>query len=148
MLPNHSFVRALVGFVARWVLRDPYPRQFLNNIANDSARKFVEHEYQRERLVKDFEKRVWNTHNLDAIICPVQATSALPHYGSTLLAPLASATILYNVLRNPATVVPVTRVDKHLDDVKTSESVKQKWNGQKDVKKTIPKLSKTQGGTW
>ncbi|PWN31957.1 amidase signature enzyme [Meira miltonrushii] len=136
ILPNHSFIRALIGSIARWVLRDPYPSQFLNNIANDSARKFVEHEHQRERLVKDFEKRVWNSHNLDAIVCPVQATSALPHYGSTLLAPLASATILYNVLRNPATVVPVTRVDKNLDDVKSSASVKQKWNGQKDEKKT------------
>lgn len=136
LLPNHSFVRALIGFVARWVLRDPYPNQFLTNIANDSAKKFVEHEYNREKLVKDFEKKVWNAHNLDAIICPVQATSALPHYGTTLLAPLASSTILYNVLRNPATVVPVTKVDKNLDNVKTSTSVKQKWNGQKDVKKT------------
>lgn len=142
LLPNHPLIRKLIGFIARWILRDPYPSQFLNNIANDSARKFVQHEYERERLVREFEKRVWNSHKLDAIVCPVQSAPALPHYGTTLLAPLASATILYNVLRNPAAVVPVTRVNENLDDHKRSKSVQEKWNTQKDVQMTSNMVTK------
>lgn len=56
------------------------------------------------------------------LLSPVQASPALPHYGSTLLASLAASTILFNALGNPVTVVPVTRVDAAQDSLLPSKS--------------------------
>jgi len=52
---------------------------------------------------------------LDAVLAPVQAIPALPHGGCDHLAPLACATLMYNIMDSPVGVVPVTRVDPARD---------------------------------
>jgi hypothetical protein len=59
--------------------------------------------------------KVWAKHGFDGIICPVQAMPVIGHGDSTMLSPLAVATILYNIVDHPAGVVPVTRVDPSKD---------------------------------
>jgi amidase len=54
---------------------------------------------------------------LDAVLAPVQAIPALPHGGCDRLAPLACATLLYNVVESPVGVVPVMRVDPARDEL-------------------------------
>lgn len=58
---------------------------------------------------------MWNKHNLDGIIAPVQALPQIPHNACRDLAPIAGATILYNVVQCPVGVVPVTRIDAKQD---------------------------------
>jgi amidase len=114
-LPRYPVLRWIVGLVARYILGD---RQLPKIFAESNKRKasvYFAHQYEQKKMQRRFEREVWNQLDLDAIVCPVQASPALPHYGSTLLAPLAASTILYNVLGNPVTVVPVTRVDSSLD---------------------------------
>ena len=52
---------------------------------------------------------------LDAVIAPVQAVPAIPHGGCDRLAPIACATLVYNVIDSPVGVIPVTRVDPARD---------------------------------
>jgi len=54
---------------------------------------------------------------LDAVLAPVQAIPALPHGGCDRLAPLACATLMYNIVDSPVGVVPVTRVDPAHDEL-------------------------------
>lgn len=53
----------------------------------------------------------------DAVLAPVQAIPVLPHGGCDRLAPLACATLIYNMINCPVGVVPVTRVDPTRDEV-------------------------------
>ena len=54
---------------------------------------------------------------LDAVLAPVQAIPALPHGGCDRLAPLACATLIYNIVDSPVGVIPVTRVDPARDEL-------------------------------
>ena len=54
---------------------------------------------------------------LDAVLAPVQAIPGLPHGGCDRLAPLACATLMYNIVDSPVGAVPVTRVDPARDEL-------------------------------
>jgi len=51
------------------------------------------------------------------IVCPVQAVPALEHGRTKLLSPLAISTIYFNVVEGTVGAIPVTRVDKELDQL-------------------------------
>lgn len=111
----NRFVKHLVSFLARVVFGDTVFPSVAKSLGGEYAQIYFEHEYNKENRTRDFERRIWDGLDLDAIICPVQAGPALPHYGSALLPTLAAATIIYNVLGNPVVVTPVTYVDAELD---------------------------------
>ncbi|KAF8239357.1 amidase [Tricholoma matsutake] len=107
--------------MAAWVLET----YFGDKIFADSARsarvktvgKYTELIAERNGFIRSFHEQVWDKCNFDGIIAPVQAVPQLPHGGCNGFAPLAVATILYNVLDLPVGVLPVTRVDPAKDQL-------------------------------
>jgi Asp-tRNA(Asn)/Glu-tRNA(Gln) amidotransferase A subunit family amidase len=80
--------------------------------------------YVADKLAFERQTRasLWDTREpenlaLDAVLAPVQAIPALPHGGCDRLAPLACATLMYNIVDSPVGVVPVTRVDPARDEL-------------------------------
>ncbi|KDQ61771.1 hypothetical protein JAAARDRAFT_31250 [Jaapia argillacea MUCL 33604] len=110
-----SFVRS----VACWALSSVIGDTMFSNIVGEARVKPVRELYtvvaQRDEYKRLFYREVWQKHELDGIVAPVQALPGLPHGGCANLAPLAAATILYNMVESPAGSVPVTRVDATLD---------------------------------
>lgn len=116
MKPARSkLINKVVQLVARYGMGDKIMPDVVKSMAGRDAQVYFKYEYEQEQLTRQFERRIWNDMDLDAIICPVQAGVAVPHYGSSLLPSLAASTILYNVLGNAVTIVPVTRVDAEID---------------------------------
>jgi amidase len=128
-IPTLSFLlSSFVGFArsfASWVIRtfigDPKFATFLVE-----SRKKSMHEYYNLVGAKvEFERQarasLWGDSSsgptLDAVIAPVQAIPAVPHGGCDRLAPLACATLVYNMIESPVGVVPVTRVDPARDEL-------------------------------
>ncbi|KAK9779857.1 putative Amidase [Seiridium cardinale] len=70
----------------------------------------------------------WNSVNLDFILAPPNATPAVPHDGMKDAVSSCGYTFLFNVLDYTAGVIPVTHVDKNLDQLPNGFSIK-KLNG-------------------
>ncbi|KAL2018408.1 hypothetical protein VTK56DRAFT_886 [Thermocarpiscus australiensis] len=70
----------------------------------------------------------WNAQGLDVILAPPNATPALPHGGMKDAVSSCGYTFLFNLLDYTAGVLPVTHVDKALDKLPASFSLK-KLNG-------------------
>ncbi|KAL6300010.1 amidase [Sparassis latifolia] len=64
-----------------------------------------------------FYDEVWEKHQLDGIIAPVQALPQAQHGTCAKASVLAAGTFLYNLLNLPVGVVPVSRVDPKRDQV-------------------------------
>ncbi|KDQ16935.1 hypothetical protein BOTBODRAFT_64460 [Botryobasidium botryosum FD-172 SS1] len=65
----------------------------------------------------EFQKEVWDANEFDVILAPGLASPAIPHASSKDIAPLAGATIVYNVLDIPVGTIPVSRVDPTKDQL-------------------------------
>ncbi|KAK4116185.1 amidase signature enzyme [Canariomyces notabilis] len=70
----------------------------------------------------------WNQQELDVIISPPNATPAVPHNGMADAVSSCGYTFLFNMLDYSAGVLPITHVDKTLDRLPASFSIK-KLNG-------------------
>jgi len=110
-----AFLRNFVSWIAATVVGDQTFAKTLDNARVKSVREYNNFVAKRDELRKRWYAEVWSRNNLDGIIAPVQASPALPHKATTTLSPLASGTILYNVIDSPCGVVPVTRVDPDKD---------------------------------
>jgi len=73
--------------------------------------------FERQTRTSLWDARSPENLALDAVLAPVQAIPALPHGACARLAPLACATLIYNVVDSPVGVVPVTRVDPARDEL-------------------------------
>ena len=90
-------IRFLVGSLLRFFIGEIHLPEILLRGNRKSAREYFKFEYEKFKNVRQFEENVWDFYDLDAIIAPVQAGPALPHFSAALLAPLAASTILYNL---------------------------------------------------
>ncbi|OZJ06556.1 hypothetical protein BZG36_00540 [Bifiguratus adelaidae] len=66
---------------------------------------------------------------MDGIICPVNPLPAIPHGGLAKTYTGLIYTFLYNILDYSVGVLPVTKVDRHLDDIPNRKTLeKTQWN--------------------
>ncbi|KAF8630529.1 hypothetical protein AX15_002855 [Amanita polypyramis BW_CC] len=72
---------------------------------------------ERNKFNKMFYDQVWDKHELDCIIAPVQAMPQMPHGGCENFIAVAAATILFNIADSPVGTIPVTRVDPEKDKI-------------------------------
>ena len=106
--------------MAGWVIRTLVGDEKLASFLAHSRKKTVlqYYDYVADKLAFEEAARgtLWSgAQSLDAVIAPVQAAPGIPHGGCDRLAPLACATLLYNIVDSPVGVVPVTRVDPARD---------------------------------
>lgn len=110
-----GWARKLVYWIMKYVVRD----HTLSYCATAAGRKTAAQHFQtvaqRNEYEREFDAKVWKEYGVDAILCPVQGSPAVPHGATAKLSTLAVSTIIYNVLDTAVTVLPVTRVDPELD---------------------------------
>lgn len=116
MLPSLSpMLRRIAYFVARFLLRDRQLAEVIGVAGKKWTTKFLDINAEKKRYAADFERDVWQAQDLDAIISPTMGVPAMKHYAPAQLSMVASATILYNIIDAPVSIVPVTRVNAELD---------------------------------
>ncbi|KAN0132779.1 Amidase signature domain containing protein [Lactarius tabidus] len=111
-----GFVRAAAGWVINTFIGDAKFASFLALSRKKTVRQYYDFVADKLAFERDARGLLWGgSPGLDAVIAPVQAVPAIPHGGCDRLAPLACATLLYNIIDSPVGVVPVTRVDPARD---------------------------------
>lgn len=136
-----SFIRRLSCWAASTLLGDKIYATCLDNSRMKSVQEYYGFVARRDELRKRWYDEVWKKYELDGIIAPVQASPALPHGATKTLAPLATGTILYNVIDSPCGVVPVTRVDPSKDGL-TDEWTKGPGLGSKIIESDLYRRKK------
>lgn len=114
-----SFVRNLTCWIVKTVLGDSLFSRFFSLAREKSVSEFTDLTDQRNKITAAWYEQVWDKYGFDGIIAPVQSLPVIPHGGSTYLAPLAAATIIYNVIDSPVGTIPVTRVNPNTDQLST-----------------------------
>ncbi|KAG2348084.1 amidase signature enzyme [Suillus weaverae] len=114
-----SFVRNLTCWIVKTVLGDSLFSRFFSLAREKSVSEFTDLTDQRNKVTAAWYEQVWDKYGFDGIIAPVQSLPVIPHGGSTYLAPLAAATIMYNVIDSPVGTIPVTRVNPNTDQLST-----------------------------
>lgn len=112
-----TFVRNLACWVAKTVLGDSLFARFFSLAREKSVSEFTDLTDQRNKITAAWYEQVWDKYGFDGIITPVQSLPVIPHGGSTYLAALAAATIMYNVVDSPVGTIPVTRVNPDTDQL-------------------------------
>jgi amidase len=112
-----SLVRKFASWAVRKFMKDDLFADSMNEARVRTTRELMECVAERDEYVKLFYEQVWNKHQFDGIIAPVQAMPVIGHGDCATFSPLAAATILYNIVDSPAGHVPVTRVDPTKDKV-------------------------------
>ncbi|KAH7920402.1 amidase signature enzyme [Leucogyrophana mollusca] len=110
-----GFVRHLMCWVAETFIGDSLFARIFRQARTKSVAEFVDLADRRNKTNAAWYKEIWDHHNLDGIIAPVQALPTIPHGACAYLSPLACSTILYNVIDSPVGIIPVTRVDASSD---------------------------------
>ncbi|EMD38846.1 hypothetical protein CERSUDRAFT_104159 [Gelatoporia subvermispora B] len=115
-----DWVRSLCDWAVRAAYNDHIFARIVRAARKKSVYEFWQWTDMRDKYRELFYREVWDKHELDGIIAPVQAIPALPNDTVKFLPMLAGPTILYNIIDNPVGTVPVTHVDAVLD-VHTAE---------------------------
>ncbi|KAG1736566.1 amidase signature domain-containing protein [Suillus lakei] len=92
-----SFVRNLACWIVNTFLGDSLFSRFFSLGREKSVSEFTDLTDQRNKAVVAWYEQVWDKYGFDGIIAPVQSLPVIPHGGTTYLAPLAAATIMYNL---------------------------------------------------
>ncbi|KAG2132990.1 amidase signature domain-containing protein [Suillus clintonianus] len=112
-----SFVRNLACWITKTFLGDSLFSRFFSAAREKSVLEFTDLTDGRNKVNAAWYEQVWDKYNFDGIIAPVQSLPAIPHGGTTYLAPLAAATIMFNVIDSPVGTIPVTRVNPDTDQL-------------------------------
>ncbi|KAI5121616.1 hypothetical protein M0805_001147 [Coniferiporia weirii] len=112
-----GFLRTIASWVARAFFGDEIFASCIGVSRPKSTQEFYRFVAKRDDLRQRWYTEVWQKYNFDGIIDPIQASPAVPHGATSILSPLASGTILYNVIDSPVGIVPVTRVDPIQDQL-------------------------------
>ena len=130
-------MRAFAGWVIRNFIGDPLFASFLSHSHHKSVHQYYNYVAGKLAFENKTRESLWGAEpGLDAVLAPVQSIPALPHGGCDRLAPLACATLMYNVVDSPVGVVPVTRVDAARDQL-SDEWRTAPGNGSKLLEKEI-----------
>ena len=109
-----GFVRAAAGWIIRTFVGDSKFASILAHSYKKTVRQFYDYVAKTAAFERQTRAALWSAP-LDAVLAPVRAVPAVPHGGCDRLAPLACATLLYNVVDSPVGVIPVTRVGAECD---------------------------------
>lgn len=138
------WMRKLVYWIVWYFIKDHTLGHIMTAGGSKSAGQHFATVAQRNEYEEEFEERVWKHYELDGILCPVQASPAVPHGACTKLSTLAVATTIYNVMDNAAAVCPVTRVDAQ-KDANPSKDGRSPLSSAKDDVERFRKWNETPG---
>ncbi|OCH93682.1 amidase signature enzyme [Obba rivulosa] len=124
-----DWMRAMLRRAAQIVYNDDMFGRVMSAARKKSVYEYWKWTDDRDQYCKLFYREVWNKHELDGIIAPVQAIPALPNDTCKFLSLLAGPTILYNAVDSPVGTVPVIRVDPALDTHTTEWSDRKASDG-------------------
>ncbi|GJN89051.1 hypothetical protein Rhopal_002025-T1 [Rhodotorula paludigena] len=120
-----AFVRAAAAWLLDNVVGDAQFARLLRASKAKSVIEMQEWQHRKDEYVQRSRKLLWEEHEFDAVVCPVQATPALKHGETWNLSPLAIGTILWNVIDSTVGVLPVTRVSSTVDAI--SRTADDRW---------------------
>ncbi|KAJ3553614.1 hypothetical protein NM688_g3512 [Phlebia brevispora] len=112
-----GWLRSLASWIVSTVLGDTIFGNILYGARTRSVDEYWKATEEAREYARMFNREVWEKHEFDGIIAPVQSLPALPHRSVTLIAAICAATVLYNIVESPVGVVPVIRVDADLDEL-------------------------------
>jgi len=108
----------LLGFLTRLVaLTDPITASVLGTAGTKSVANLLKAQAERADYACKVRKLLWQELALDGLICPTQATPAIPIGTGWNLAFMAIETILWNIVDSSVGVIPVTKLDPNLDSI-------------------------------
>ncbi|PSR72798.1 hypothetical protein PHLCEN_2v11295 [Hermanssonia centrifuga] len=114
---------------AAWFIERSFDDRICANLLRASRKKSVDDFWricsEAKEYARMFNQEVWEKHQFDGIIAPVQAMPALPHESVAYVGSLSCPTVLYNIVDSPVGTIPVTRVDPVLD------SLTEEWSNPK-----------------
>ena len=113
--------RSVLVFFLRYIVRDRIYADLAGSMARLSAAEHADVLERRTRFVDKWNHTMWQDLGLDAIIAPTQACPAVPHGGAAHNSAMAGSTVLYNLVKASAAVLPVLRVDPVLDSHKAKD---------------------------
>ncbi|KAH9991131.1 amidase signature domain-containing protein [Russula vinacea] len=104
-----GFIRAFAGWVIRNFIGDPIFASFLARSHHKSVLQYYNCVADKIAFERQTRTSLWDATEpenlaLHAVIAPVQAIPALPHGGCDRLAPIACATLMYNIVDSPVGV--------------------------------------------
>ncbi|CAO1628393.1 unnamed protein product [Sympodiomycopsis kandeliae] len=122
--------KSLLRLVSKHIVKDTAFAHLSTAGGAKSASEYFSNIHARDEFSDKFLENIWSHYQIDGIICPVQASPAIPHGASAKLSSLASSTILYNVLDYSVSICPVTRVDAVGDSIKSdpTTSAQKRWH--------------------
>lgn len=106
--------RILTWLIAKFTGDHLYAEVFASSRPK-TVTEYWQYVHKRNVYANKFRKLAWEENKFDMIVCPVQAVPALKHDETEWLSPLCIGTVLFNVVDSTVGVLPVTRVDRHLD---------------------------------
>lgn len=141
-------LRYVYYLYVRYIRRDPTWAQILRNFSRKSVAEQWKLVAERETFRATWHSW-WNQkeQNYDFILCPVNATPALPHGAMHDAVSSCGYTFLFNLLDYPAGVIPVGHVDPVKDAITTSNGKKNK-NAYKRALKDLGADNGVARGAW
>ncbi|KAF8639100.1 hypothetical protein AX17_001743 [Amanita inopinata Kibby_2008] len=112
-----SFVRSFASWIIDSMLGDKIFARVIRAACVKPMGEYMKLVAARDDYSKMIYEQIWDKHELDGVISPVQAMPQLPHGGCDNFIALAASTIFYNIADSAVGVVPVTRVDAEKDKV-------------------------------
>ncbi|KAL8987542.1 MAG: hypothetical protein Q9177_003260 [Variospora cf. flavescens] len=108
-------IKYLHYLYTKYIKRDPFWAELLYNFRACSAHEQWELVAQREAYKAEWHAWWRDEAKIDVLLCPPNATPAVPHGGMKDAVASCGYTFLFNLLDYTAGVIPVTNVDRELD---------------------------------
>ncbi|KAI4130123.1 MAG: hypothetical protein LQ338_001898 [Usnochroma carphineum] len=108
-------IRYLHYLYTRYIRRDPLWADLLREFRERSAYEQWQLVAKREAYKAEWHSWWRDEARIDVLLCPPNATPAVPHGGMRDAVAACGYTFLFNLLDYTAGVVPVTHVDRELD---------------------------------
>ncbi|KAJ6488681.1 amidase [Mycena vitilis] len=135
------FVKVFVSWIFSFFFKDIKFANTIRTSGTKTVREYLQWVNRRNTYEATFYEEVWNKHELDGIIAPVQALPAVATGLFTTLFSLAAATTLYNIVNSPSGCIPVTKVDT------TKDQLTEEWSTLKAPTPSLIERALYQGKT-
>jgi len=112
-----SFVRSFAAWLIEKAFGDRIFAQALRKTCVKPMTEYMKLCDARDKYRNMFYDEVWEKHELDCLIAPIQAMPQLPHGGCENFIAIAAATVLFNITDSAVGAIPVTRVDPDKDKI-------------------------------
>ncbi|KAL8643584.1 MAG: hypothetical protein Q9210_007624 [Variospora velana] len=117
-------IKYLHYLYTKYIKRDPFWAELLYNFCARSAHEQWELVAKREAYKAEWHAWWRDEAKIDVLLCPPNATPAVPHGGMKDAVASCGYTFLFNLLDYTAGVIPVTHVDRELDGLPVGFAMK------------------------